>query len=532
MWPLAFAIAAVAGTPVPPPLDLLASIWQPADQPVYGALSVTNAWGSLLLSSSNVLAINAVTQPPFSSGWDATNLYGWPVDTAFLYLDGVPVPPAATLWTPYSGIRNGSAGGAAVASEVRWVFEGQAILFEVNITLPNGGLLNASVDFLLPLRYYPRADGCSSWHYPTHSEPCCFNWFPPMPAPGQENYFIPSWASCNAQPGVLDALSQHDTISAAGSAVAFPGACGSGGGNDDAAAATAAAAAPPPPPSTPLNPGHLARFRAAAPPLGTLVELGAPNSAAGTRATWLAQLNPGDTARLRFALAFSNATDPSVNVGAARALAAAFPLAWAHAAEDWGARFASAFDPERSHFSGFLPLLATGSGNWAAGFDSPMERVYYASVIGLLANERTNLPVPFPDAPGACPVAATAAAAFNRSAAAAAEAAAAAVARASAASSGVHRYLPEALKPLFGGSAFSGGAALRGSFRGGEGASRLLRRRGGASLSAGTLLDEADAPWRLFVSGGLVCARALQKPERHRDLTRPTTLTPPPCAAA
>ena len=143
-------------------------------QPVYGALSVTNAWGSLLLSSSNVLGINAITQPPFSSGWDAANLYGWPVDTASLYLDGAPVPPSATLWTPYSGIRNGSsAGGATVASEVRWVFEGQAVLFEVNITLPAGGTLNASVDFRFPLRYYPRADACDSWHYPTHSEPCC-----------------------------------------------------------------------------------------------------------------------------------------------------------------------------------------------------------------------------------------------------------------------------------------------------------------------------------------------------------------------
>jgi hypothetical protein len=170
------ALACVAGAVVsPPPLDLLASIWQPAIQPVYGALSVTNAWGSLLLSSSNVLGINAITQPPFSSGWDAANLYGWPVDTASLYLDGAPVPPSATLWTPYSGIRNGSSagGGATVASEVRWVFEGQAVLFEVNITLPAGGTLNASVDFRFPLRYYPRADACDSWHYPTHSEPCC-----------------------------------------------------------------------------------------------------------------------------------------------------------------------------------------------------------------------------------------------------------------------------------------------------------------------------------------------------------------------
>ena len=45
--------------------------------------------------------------------------------------------------------------------------------------------LSATVDLRFPLRYYPRFDECTSWHYPTHSEPCCQNWFPPEPAPGQ-----------------------------------------------------------------------------------------------------------------------------------------------------------------------------------------------------------------------------------------------------------------------------------------------------------------------------------------------------------
>ena len=36
------------------------------------------------------------------------------------------------------------------------------------------------MDFQTPTRYYPRADLCPSWHYPTQSNPCCWNWFPPQ----------------------------------------------------------------------------------------------------------------------------------------------------------------------------------------------------------------------------------------------------------------------------------------------------------------------------------------------------------------
>ena len=493
---------ATAARPTAPPLDLLASIWQPSQQPTYGALSVTNAWGSLLLSSSNVLGINAVEMAPFSSGWDASKLYGWPTDTATLSLNGVPVPPSATLWTPYSGIRNGTNGeGAQVHSEVRWVFEAQAVLFEVNITLPQGGVVNASVDFLFPLRHYPRADQCDSWHYPTHSEPCCWNWFPPEPAPGQEGLFKPTFEACPGQPGVYDALSQVDDISAAGSAFAIPGACaGSGGGAPPHTQGAPSGAARPqaaPPPTTVLNPGHLPLFRASAP--SALVELGAPSSTQGSTATWVTRaLAPGETARLRFALAFSNASSPAVNVGAARGLAASFPLAWAQAAEDWQGRFAAVFDQSKGHFSGFLPLLtAGGTGDWQQGFASPMERIYYASIVGLLAHERTNFPPSLPADPGPCPVSRAASPSFNRTAPQGIGS--------TGSSSGMDRYLPPDLQRLFTGSAFSGGARLRGGFEGGRGASSLLRKARGvaaAPLDSTSLLDEQDAPWRIFITGG------------------------------
>ena len=92
------ALAALAAAP--PPLDLLASILQPAGgaaQAVYGAPSVTNAWGSVLASSANVLGFNALEMSPFSSGWDAASLFGWAVDSASLSVDGAAVAPNATL---------------------------------------------------------------------------------------------------------------------------------------------------------------------------------------------------------------------------------------------------------------------------------------------------------------------------------------------------------------------------------------------------------------------------------------------------
>lgn len=66
--------AAVAAALAPPPLDALASIWQPVDAPTYGAPSVTNAFGSVLASVDNVLGFNALEMAPFSSGWDAALL--------------------------------------------------------------------------------------------------------------------------------------------------------------------------------------------------------------------------------------------------------------------------------------------------------------------------------------------------------------------------------------------------------------------------------------------------------------------------
>jgi hypothetical protein len=515
---LVSAFAALAAAQ--PALDDLASIPTPVLAPVFGAPSVTNAWGSLLAATSNVLAINAVELAPFSSGWDATNLYGWDVDTATLTLNGLPLPPSFSLWTPYSVLRNASvvlpspAPAATVTTEVRWVFEAQAVLLEANITLPEGAdatSLSATVDLRFPLRYYPRFDECTSWHYPTHSETCCSNWFPPEPAPGQNTpaYFPPTWTECAPTPSDgFSTLLQADILSPATSAFAFPGAC----------AGQNTRRVPPPRsgagdvlPSTDLNPRHLNSFRSD--PSATTLDLGGPTATNASAGTWTFTLGGGSaplTARLRLALVFSN-TSSAATASAAQALAAQFDEAWADAKADWQTRFNAVFDPAHSHFSGHLPRLSaspatasstssapttssappTSSASSAAGFSfdfadgftSPMERIYYASIVGLLANERTNLPPSLPGGNPTCPVSLEAGSpVLQRSAddeAAAFRRVTPGTNKAAPATSGLDRYLRPTLGaqedewflPVVSGSAFP-------------------------STSSG------DSPWRLFVTGG------------------------------
>ena len=516
----AVAVAALlprlaAPQPQPPDLDVLASVLQPAggaNQAVYGAPSVSNAWASVLASSSNVLGFNALEAAPFSSGWDSQNLYGWSVDTASLSVDGAFVQPNATLWTPYSVLRTGVAAAGAgplqVSTEMRFVFEAQALLLEANVSLASGGdaaSFALGVDLRAPLRYFPRADLCSSWHYPTHSEPCCWNWFPPEPFSGQDGaaFFSPSWHGCGGGGGSpFSAMLSLDAFSAASSAFAFPGACGGGSGASqrrERAAPTDAS----PPATTDLQ-----RLRRAASP-AAWTELAAPDEVDGTAATWrvvLGGANPSSV-RLRLAFVFNNATDTMSTVLAARALADSFEAAWADARADWQARFNSAFDPSNSHFSGSLPLVTIAG---ADGGAAPAELVYYHSVISLLANERTNLPPSFPaDDTNSSACLQPRAVAARRDLAAVDDAELAEsfqLGEPRAAISGLERYLrPVGLgrgragTPRVRGCSFSGGGASA-DFAAGAGASQLLGR--GTAVDPRALLHEDGAAWRMFLTGG------------------------------
>jgi hypothetical protein len=199
---------------LPPSLDALAADWQPVQTATYGAPSLTNLWGSALASTSNVsyrprpldtelrccvlqwyrfrmtiafafclpstvqvLGFNNYILPPFSQGWNDK------VDAASLYIDDTNVNASMSRWTPYSVLRNGSVLAAhgsliTVVSELRMLPNSPFMLGTLSLTTSAApATVNVSIDFETSTRYYPRADECPSWHYPTNSYPCCWNWY-------------------------------------------------------------------------------------------------------------------------------------------------------------------------------------------------------------------------------------------------------------------------------------------------------------------------------------------------------------------
>lgn len=336
-----------------PALTMFSSAPQPVDTATYGAPSVSNAWASLLVSTSNILGFNAFGLPPFSQGWNAK------VDAVSLGVNGSGVPPTTTVWLPYGVVRTGSAqlaDGTAVtvSTEIRMVFEASAILLTATVQLPPTRVPNIDleIDFQTPVRYYPQAGECPSWHYPTHSSSCCWNWFPPMPTVNDTQAdFSYAWTNSTflSLPDVSGrTLGIADKRSPAVGAYAFS-------------------------PTTPT-----------------------PTSTAGSVATWGLPLSATTSTTWSVGIVYvvSNTT-LSDSIAAAGIVAAAFDDAWTDAALNWQIRFDEAFTPGNGHFSGHLPLLtvsdadASGEANMSA-----LERIYYHGVISLLANERTNLPVP------------------------------------------------------------------------------------------------------------------------------------------
>tara|TARA_B110000208_G_C11778562_1_gene432975 strand:+ start:128 stop:2587 length:2460 start_codon:yes stop_codon:yes gene_type:complete len=81
--------------------------------------------------------------------------------------------------------------------------------------------------------------------------------------------------------------------------------------------------------------------------------------------------------------------------GKAAATQAHFDASWAAAQIKWEARWQSAFDPSDSYFSGAVPTL-TLAGAEENGVDATaagVARVYYASVLSIVSQMRTNLPL-------------------------------------------------------------------------------------------------------------------------------------------
>jgi len=361
-------------------LETLASAPQPVDPAVYGAPTVSNGWGSLLMSTANVAGFNAFVLPPFSSGWND------PVDSGSMTFNGVSPPPTSTVWSLYgtkqsatitvpqgSGASEDAAGQCTlqVTTEVRMSFEQPVVLLYT--TVQNVGTSSCNVDFTLdmqvrplacqqwraafsatppsysdtlqtPTRYYSRADACPSWHYPTHSSPCCWNWFAPMP---------------NAT-----------------SAASFRYTTATGAGGLTGVTIT-----------DPLSPAVGAWAVQAPYAQGIRVQ--------GSVMSWSGGVSPPGYATISSVYVVTNTTAGDA-WAAATAVSNNFENAWALAQLAWQEVFSSAFTSDNNYFSGNLPVLSVGNPSDPM---FPLERIYYHSVQSLLGNLRTNLPVPMSGAP-------------------------------------------------------------------------------------------------------------------------------------
>jgi Concanavalin A-like lectin/glucanases superfamily len=105
-------------------------------------------------------------------------------------------------------------------------------------------------------------------------------------------------------------------------------------------------------------------------------------AASSGTATWDLTLTPGQPRTLQ--LLMTSAASAEAAAAAAASARPRFGGLFSQAKAGWERRFSDAFTPGNGHFSGSLPVLATG--------DPALRRLYYASVLSVLALERTCYP--------------------------------------------------------------------------------------------------------------------------------------------
>lgn len=103
---------------------------------------------------------------------------------------------------------------------------------------------------------------------------------------------------------------------------------------------------------------------------------------------------PKATRTIRIVLAVGRSAASATALATATAsTAAAFDRSWSECHSKWEARWQSAFQPSDPFFTGSLPTLDLDGmdelGTAAAG----VARVYYASVLSIVSQMRTNLPL-------------------------------------------------------------------------------------------------------------------------------------------
>jgi hypothetical protein len=320
------AVRLPAGVPT---LDDLASDWKTRTE-LEQFPSIHN-FKSELLVNKDFASVSWVASPPFSQGFHS----------GVLRLNGK-VPVAERFrWYPYQSVREGSAGGLALETVNRMVFDDCGVLWRITLsnTQPTEITANVSIDLIGAIS---KLTDTNSW----------------------------DWAF--AQPGAGGPKRRYEETEAARESVdklpsAHPG-------NAEDYIATVA-------------PSHKASLisdtKTSAETAFTFRDT--PDSLdtdghQGT-ATWNVHLAPGKTRVIEFVMAFGERV--TVESRAAH-WAGKFDNVFAEARTLWEQRYAQVFTPHNGFFEGNLPVLQTD--------DPAIQRNYYMGVVTMLLMFRDQLP--------------------------------------------------------------------------------------------------------------------------------------------
>ena len=345
---------------VPPTLDDLASSWinpnvavsehAQIDANNRDLAAINNYWGALGIVPQSVrpvdmFAINSLELPPMAAcGADGgvTNTYG----CGGLFVNGERVAASATRWLAYeAGRRSDAVAGVHVETAVRMPFEQSGVMWEVKITNPS---TTASATVRLDIQLSAAAasyETVGTWVY---AVPNLYEKFP---------YKIAAKGTLFAGAMVCGQGAGKPATGSACSQYVFSGAVQP----DVVSAATGSATTPP-------------------------------------NATFTAlTVAPGAIVTVRVSLAIgADAASTSKAVGAFSGDAATWLSAWNDAAVKWEARWQNVFTPSNPFWSGSLPTLdfeASEGDNGGSAAADAAARVYYMSILTVVSQARTNLPI-------------------------------------------------------------------------------------------------------------------------------------------
>ena len=330
-----------------PTLEELTSDWQlftaeGPDMPRHGmGLPTANSLLGSVIGDVNVLAMRSLTLPPYTQGPFAP-VFRNQSRFGRLLLNGDACDTSSYQWTPYSFRRRCK----EVTTEIRLAFNEHVVMSRGSFAAAGS---NVTLELFPEVRKFGKAN-CTAdqWEFPydMQSTPPCWNWYAPRPRANESNDFVLLAHDSHANLIVVADVHSSAIIAVVLSAQSTPY---SSVREDDG---------------------------------GVVYHWSPPPSS--------------DPILIEFVAVIGDRNEESSIVRRALNIAATFSTSFDRAILDRQTQFNNAFTPGNKYYSGHLPVLTVDS-----PADENISRIYYTSVISVLANERVGLPAVI--CPGATP---------------------------------------------------------------------------------------------------------------------------------